>query len=343
MNAGYEPHEVEELMQGGTRTRSAQTHQAQQVLGAFQKVGWNRSFLSRYFAHLDDDMLEGWQTHVFVEEYAKYLVRKSLESRNLLEVFRNMGLHTRIAKHLERICSPLLEDSYTFHQVLDVGIEWLLGKYRPLTPPNVPYFLEANQTSVWIPYETKRILNLPFTCQKTNVQQLQTIVQHEFSNQTLFFHVTNWASVASILKHVTHMKGRTCLDFGYAPGFYMSETLDLCVDWGEKRSGAWSNEVAIVVFSLPPISSRFKHKSLQGAEWSQIVRASRDCEGDNESVFQMERTYDFVYGPMMANVRTYREEGPKTHVPTKMQLVSKSHKGDSFLTKHIQGALVFRK
>jgi hypothetical protein len=259
MDSGYEPHEVEELMQGGVRSRTSQTgqtgqtQQTQHVLGVFQKVGWNRSFLTRHFANLEDDLLEGWQTNVFAEQYAKYLVRKMAhESPSLSDVFRKMGLHARIANHLERICSPLSGSSYTYIQVLDIGVEFLLGKYQPLTPPQIPYFLETNRTSVWIPYETKQIYNLPFSCHKAILPQLYTIVEHAFPNQTLFFHVTNWSSLSSLFRHVTHTRGRNCLDFGYDPGFYMSETLDICVDWGEKRSGIWTNEVAIVIVSLPP-------------------------------------------------------------------------------------------
>ena len=100
------------------------------------------------------------------------------------------------------------------------------------------------------------------------------------------------------------------------------------------------------MFQLPSLTEfphKFRRKILKKPMWNHIVRASRMCEKTDMQTRYLDGTYDFVYGPMMANVTTYKTMGPLTHKPPKMQLTSKSLKADMFLTEHLVGALVFRK
>lgn len=349
----WDPYEIDEMMaqatqRGGGITTSKST--TRKVLGIFNKAGWNQSFLSTHFANLNDEMLGGWGSEKqLVEAYAKYHFRKIAEetnSENIAEILKAGGLNARVANHVDVVCAPLFGSSYEFTHILDSAVEYLLGQYKPLTSKNIPYFIKPTRQNEWIPYKGKQVWSLPFTVQAPFFT-IQNYIRDNIPNtNTMFYHTTNWRSLKPLFECVNHDFGRACLDFGYKSGFYMSQTLEDCVDWGKKRSLQWSNEVAILLFELPQISElvpRFTLKNLAGPEWNHIVRASRMCEKTDMRTRYLDNSYDFVYGPMMANVTTYQTMGPLTHTPPKMQLTSKSLKADEFLTEHLLGALVFRK
>lgn len=349
MNAGFDMDEVYFLL-GGSRLQTKESqHIAPRVLATFANAGWNTSFLKIHFANLQDPFLEGWTVSQFVEHYAKHLVHQialSEKTARISDILKQAGVHGQKAKAVERLCEPLLGSSYTRFQILDCALEYLLGKYIPLTA-DASFFLEPQRVNEWIPYRGKRILNLPFQCSYTRIPTLQKRLNQLFPpypHHTLFFHTTNWRGTGSLFESIHHTHGRKCLDFGYTPGFYMFETVDDCVEWGVKRGLLWSHEVALLVFRLPlPPPSDLELTVLERTAWNVCVQASRDCRMSDKSLLHMDRHSDFVYGPMLANVDRYAIEGPRTHSPKKMQLVSKSHKADAFLEQCLQGALVFRK
>lgn len=340
------------LQRGGGRTISKSTtktkEKALNVVSLFHTSGWNQSFLRSHFSNLDDEMLEEWNENMFVEEYAKYRVRRIAQetgSTNIAEIFKTAGLNSRLANHVYSVSVPLIGSSYGFLHILDSAVEYVLGHFKPLMPTHIPYFVEPVRQNEWIPYKGKQIWNLPFTC-KEKLSNIQQYINHHFPKQTFFYHTTNWASVQSIFNNVDHTYGRKCLDFGYNAGFYMSETIDISVEWGKKRSEHWKHEVAIILFQLPPISefpSKIRPIILQRPVWDEIVKACRDCKRDDDTVKNLDRMSDFIYGPILKNVVSYNKIGIQTHIPPIMQLTSKSYKADTFLSKHLVGALVFRK
>ena len=340
---------INELLQrGGGKTTMTITPRKLRLLQLFQTSGWNRSFLRSHFENFEDSMLEDWTNNRFIEKYTQFLARKlavETNSRSIFEILKSIGLHSRLAKQADVACQPLVGFSYSFLQVLDCAIEYVLKKWKPMTSVNVPYFLEPTLQNEWIPYEGKQIWNLPFTCYEP-LTNIKNYMLRYFPPQRYFYHTTTWAYLKYIFRRINHRRGRPCLDFGYSSGFYMSETLSDCVQWGTKNTIRWNNEIAIVIFQLPRLSeiySQLKVKNLSGAQWSHIVKASRDCESDDDLVFEIDSKFDFIYGPMLANTDSYNTVGTLTHSPSKMQLTSKSDNADLFLTNHILGALVFRK
>ncbi len=349
--------EIESILQdGGYSLQKSKTVKkykySNEVLERFKAAGWSLTFLKSHFQNLNDELLYGWNLEHFVETYAKHLI-KNTQTTSISESLIQTGLRKSVAKDAEEKCKSLLvsDTSYTFAQVLDVAIEYVLGKYTPLTNASAHFFLEPEKIFTWIQYESNRILNVPYSCKYEAVKYLQkrlpTLIT-ESPNHKLFFHTTNWSSIKSLYRFINHDYGRPCLDFGYVPGFYLSETLDECVDWGVKQSAHWSSEVAILVFQIPnqlPETLELKHFSDASKEWGHIVQKSRECLHNDKHVYDIDNMFDFIYGPMLANVYRgeYKIRGPKAHTPLRMQLVSKSGKADAFLQKHLQGAIIFKK
>jgi hypothetical protein len=89
------------------------------------------------------------------------------------------------------------------------------------------------------------------------------MLPHNLQQTIHFFHATNWKGCLSILEAIRHDGPSRCLDFGLKSGFYISPSFKNTLEWGEKRSGGFSNEVAILVFSIPTnIPKRFKYINL---------------------------------------------------------------------------------
>ena len=159
-----------------------------------------------------------------------------------------------------------------------------------------------------------------------------------------FFHTTSWKGSLKIIDKVDRMNGRKCLDFGIYPGFYMSQTALDCLDWGVKKSRLLSNEVAIMIFSIPLVlPDHIAFKELRGLEWTNITKLARRCAQTDE--LRSIRSIDLLYGNMVSN-STAVENGSEivsTHRPPKKQLVSKTDAADKFIHECLTGCIYFRK
>ena len=144
---------------------------------------------------------------------------------------------------------------------------------------------------------------------------------------------------------VSHDAGRACRDFGVKPGFYMSTTIEDCIEWCVNNSDRWSNETAILVFQIPnPLPTDIRIKYIEGEEWTAITKESRECKQEIVELKAL-RGYDLLYGNMVRNTYNVRKgiNTPKPHRPPKKQLVGKTDKADEFLHRCLVGCVYFQK
>jgi len=169
-------------------------------------------------------------------------------------------------------------------------------------------------------------------------------------NRQLFYHTTSWVGANSITQQIARHKGRTCLDFGLSPGFYMSDTLDTCVGWAQAKRQLFSSEVAILIFALPRVEqypTSLKYRVINDPEWSQVTKHSRLCLGETNFTHDHPyiRTCDLLYGNMVSNPDAVKKHGkePITHKLPLKQLVSKSDAADKFIRNCLVGCVFFQK
>lgn len=323
---------------GYTRTKPF-TRATSIILSLFQK-GWGVSYLKTAFQNLDDRLLGGWPEELFQEQYMKETaqVQTTLE-----ESLRSLGIKASKIRETVDAIAPLENTCYTKKQLLEIAIEYVLGHYSPISPPNESHFLQPSTLNVWMPHGKKEIMNVPYPCKYTFLPEFSSMVPS--SEGTVYFHTTNWRSARHILNCIQKDKSRQGLDFGYKRSFYVSESPVDAIDWGVKNSKRWQNEVAILVFSVPVnFQTGFSYKDLsrEKEEWNWAVTSFRNCNEDPD-VIEYDEHHDFVYGPMLANPLYYMTEGPRVHTPPVMQLAAKTDAATRFLSQSLKGAFIFRK
>jgi hypothetical protein len=360
---------VAALMRGGGYVSTSQRSLVAQLQSLLVERGWSRSSVLHMFRTLSDTHIGLYPLFEFAEEWMKY--KANLSSKETpTEILLEIGIRPPVLRLLNtRILVPLTNTCYTCPQLVDIAIEYLLRRQVPITLPD-PH---ARQTHPFLPDHTGtwflladdegrdtvtlQCINLPFRCSSFKEARaralLNTLPGQTPTTHSFHYHTTKWKSIPSILREVDHTMGRTCLDFGLHPGFYMSQTLKDALDWGHALSGKYEQEIAILVFALPdffPPTLRVKH--LEGEEWTHVTQEARRCvphpaQIRDRTVPEIDsiRRYDFLYGEMVANTEDVfrRRALPSTHTPPKTQLTSKSRKGDLFLQDHLVACLFFQK
>ena len=343
---------LDKTQRGGARTVGI--HQAQplqqELLQKFESLGWDPAFVERAFQHLRDDRLGEWVAWMFIEQWAKHALLRIRDTLGFREAFVSIGLLPATVRRLERVCAPLLDSSYTIHQIRDVAVEHLIGKYGPLGPPTATHILCPDVVNEWF-YDADlrtNLMNIPFKCSVEKSREvearLRRLTSHDPATSDLHFHATSWTGCASIIEGISSGVGRTCLDFGTRPGFYCSQTIEDSLQWGVTLSHVAYEEVAIIVFSLPKeFPPTLSVKRLLDDEWRLVTGKSRQCANSTIELPEL-RGYDMVFGNMVANANSaHNGETPVTHRPPKTQLCSKKARGDLFLQEHIAGILYFQK
>jgi hypothetical protein len=343
---------LDKTQRGGGRT--VEIHQAhplkRDLLQKFESLGWDPAFLERIFRNLRDDQLGEWVAWMFIEQWAKHALLRIRDTSGFLEAFVSIGLLPATARRLERVCAPLLDSSYTIHQIRDVAIEHLIGKYRPVGLPTATHIMSPEVVNEWF-YDADlrtNLMNIPFKCSVEKSREVEALLRrltsHDPVTSDLHFHTTSWKGCVSIMTEIDNKLGRTCLDFGTKPGFYCSQKIEDSLQLGVKLSHAAYEEIAIIVFSLPnEFPPTLSVKRLLDDEWRLVTGKSRRCSDPTIELPEL-RGYDMVFGNMVANAnRAHNGETPVTHRPPKTQLCSKKERGDSFLQEHIVGILYFQK
>lgn len=337
-------YEIIEKAQKGSGYTRAKTTQAKTVLDSLAQKGWRQSYIQKNFQNLDDELLSGWPSELFQEYYMK---ERATVLDTLEQSLLKLGIKPSKVRETLYVMAPLENTCYTNKQLLEKAIEYVLGWYKPITTPDASYFYKPDTTAIWIPHEKKEIMNMTYSCTYTIIPRFERKVASLFpeSEGKVFFHTTNWKGAINIMNVINRNAGRTCLDFGYYPSFYVSETVQDAIDWGFKNARAWHNEVAIMAFHVPmDFQKDFHFKDLRQnkEEWKWVVTTSRDCKELSEMI-EYEERYDFIYGPMLANPPYYATEGPRMHRPPTLQLAAKTNTASRFLYKCMKGAFVFKK
>ena len=345
--------ELETEMRGGGKVPSSKRSSiVNPLLKRFKSIGWRDSVLKERFSNLSDSMIprdeyEFYYDDDIINGFTNIWYNRRGFDTSIKKTLKNMGLSAPIARHLNTLYSTLRNTSYTDEQLIGLAIQHQMGRFKPITPPNTVHYYRSDVLNTWVPFQSTQCFNIPHPCSKSLYEQYSPVLDllpHNLQQKQYFFHATNWKGCLSILEAIQHNGPSRCLDFGLNPGFYISPSFKHTLEWGQKRSGGFSNEVAIVVFSIPKkIPSRFKYIKLEGNEWRSVVVESRLCTDDMYKRLPVDKV-DFVYGPMLANPNDVKNGAePKMHAPPKYQLVSKSDAADKFLQTCIVGCLFFQK
>jgi len=346
---------LDTILNGGGKIPSTSIKKVKETNILKQKLyslGWNKSFISKNLKDLNDEMIDGYNDNHIITGFSSSWIKRYGISDNISLTLINIGINKKIANYLEIVLKPLAGECYTDTQIIDIAIEYIQGKYNPITSINTLFYMNENITLKWFEYNYNknkyiRVMNIPYKCSiklENNINTITNSINHIENNSTYYYHVASWKSFDSICKGIYHGAGRQCLDFGLRPGFYLSRKVVDCLDWGEKKSKLFSNEIAIFIFSIPNIiPNTLKFKSLKGKEWVNITSLSRQCNKPDIEINEL-INYDFIYGDMVSNPSEVKYgEIPRTHNPPKKQLVSKTTNSDNYLQNRIIGCYFFKK
>ena len=332
--------------QATTGPKGSRTH-ARSLMAHLVEIGWDPAFVTTAFRTLDDTLLLEYPSRLFIEDYFKALIRRPNVHLPIKESLMRIGLRSEVAYALEPLLEPLQGSSYTDNQILDTAIYYLLNRYVPITEPHTSHLLRPDTVDEWFSHiPNVSVFNMSQPCSSKAVSSIEEALSFlpDTPTHKYFFHTTSWKGSLSIMEFLDRSQGRRCLDFGIYPGFYMSETVLDCLVWGAKKNRLWSNETAIMIFSVPKIlPAQLSYKELRGEEWSSITRQSRECKERQE--LRTIRSFDLLYGDMVRNPTAVEQgvESPLTHRPPKKQFVSKTDTGDAFIHTCLIGCIYFRK
>jgi hypothetical protein len=335
---------------GGTTLRMTprQNSQKQNIMKAFRKAGWKQSVLDKRFRNLTDSMLSSNITSESLIKGFSYIWHEEQGfDTSIAKTLVNLGISSSIAKYADTAISPLQNTCYTNAQLIQIAIQYILGRFKPMTTPDTSHFHNPTILEKWTKYRNLPILNITESCSISLVPKLESYLEPiSKPNYTWFFHTTSWENCIRIATKLDHTKGLECLDFGITPSFYMSNKIIHALKWGEHIRKKYTNEIATVLFAIPnTLPSHLRYKELKGDEWKSAVVKSRRCvrlEPHEINIPEI-APFDLVFGDMLANPEDIDTKSPRTHKPSKKQLASKSYEADRFLQECIVGVFVFNK
>ena len=324
--------------------------------------GWKKKFIDTHLKLIVqkyDPSQTIWQ---FVEEWAKQQLHElDTSTMNLEYDLTRIGLRKKVVNKVVKACNPLVGNSYTYDQVLDIAVEYIVGFYTTKISKDIPFPNHSKQVNEWI-HETPSIFNVPFQCStkvKPDINKILHVIPGIDSHPkpTLYFHTTSWTFCAQILNKLDHSEGKRNQDFGPGKGFYMSKEIEYALQWGEMKTDLFDNQIAILVFALPSTwPSNIKYEELDGILWKNITKKSRLNIPLSKEEMDKFKLVDFMYGNMVKNTNDYKRNhnesleslelkqqiDPIPHNPARKQLASKSDVGDRYLEKHLAGILYFK-
>lgn len=311
--------------------------------------GWRKRYLDKHFKSLSDFEIDQESFEYYTTNYAHmwFDEQDDFSEKSLY----NIGLYKTMSHKLFYVIEPLLNTCYTNEQLLDCCLEYILGKYSPLTSVDTKYFLESIPENVWIKHDDYGYCcNISYgnSNEYVDYEHLTKVLSAvEKDDYTLFYHCTNWTGTLNIIKHgpVSHF-GRKCLDFGITPSFYSTPDINVAMSWGFKSKRIWGHEVAILVFRvsnkiLESGVKAYKVKYFNDVdnEWKKLTTDSRRCQMTMNDL----DNYNLIYGPMLANVNNIHLEEARAHKPIKYQLAAKKTKTEQYFRKNFIGTIWFDK
>jgi hypothetical protein len=354
--AGYPIEAIVDHFQNGSGYLRSKTqrHETLRLMQRLENLGWDPIYLQSQFKYMNDYIIADWEHNLFIEKYFKALVNQQSSTNSIKTLLSSMGLRPQIVLLLENIVTPLEDYSYTSIQCVELVIDYLLGRYNPIAPIDARHLIHPTSTNAWFQYKYSNkskqvnVYNLTQPCTLDalgNFKGALRSLPSMHGEYTYCYHITSWGGSLSILKKINRFKGYFCQDFGIFPGFYLSFSTKDCIDWGERKSNLFHNEVAVLIFAIPNrLPSQLRYKELKGLEWFNVTQESRECVQKDDEVELLD-DYDLLYGDMVSNPTKVRSgmEPPISHRPPKKQLVSKSDAADKFLHSCIIGCVYFQK
>jgi hypothetical protein len=339
---------------GAVVASTSRNGRKKRLLQKFREIGWKQSILQKRFKNLREGMMDmEYREEELIRGFVYLWLEEIGFDLTIEKTLKNMGVEEAVTKKIEFILKPLYNTSYTNAQLIQIAIQIMLGYFKPLTELSTTHFYNPEIINTWIPYTTRQystqIMNLSKSCTLKLESNINTILSTSIYKKgyTPFFHTSSWEYCLRILTKLNHTLGYDCLDFGVTPSFYVSNTLSSALDWGEKKSKLFNNEIATLVFLIPnKIPEYLKYKELVSEEWRAVTMKSRTCiklELYETEISEIE-SYDLIFGNMVANPNNVKKGSiPLAHKPPKKQLASKSEAADRFLQKCIAGCLFFNK
>ena len=306
----------------------------QRILGIlYTRLGLTKSYARLLTSSLASETIIFYRNQAYTDEQIlKDILPADFESRLRKTYFRKY----------KRIFSPIQNTCYDDDQLRNIIIEYATGKYDPIGKKDVPYLY--NPTQINEVYTLPKLFNAKY--KHVNVPQTQDmssriseiIKQYNFDPSSCLYHATNWRSAKNILMEgPSFYHGSPCQDFGASPSFYVTNDLSLALQWGQRRGTHWFGEICVLVFVNPEISSmKSKSFSIPDEEWKKLTWKSRNCVKNNLDA------YDYVSGPMLANVQHVKNAKKPTsvaHSPVKWQMASKTHASDKALWDSLEFAV----
>lgn len=352
---------IEELdkQEGGAYSKSSPTFVSSKIKQQMISLGWRKDFIEQRFGKLIDQLVGCWVPHLFIRDYHEKIAKRLTVHQPLNKSFLEIGLMPNVATHLSQILEPLDGNSYSRDQVINLGVKYLLGDYTPTTSPETKFLHAERQVDKWLSlkYKQRGEEGIERTLPIYNLSNINNFIQAVSifnipceKNKKLFYHTTSWGGANSIMQKINRNKGRTCLDFGLTPGFYMSESPNVSMDWARAKQKFFSGEVATFIFALPQSEqypATLKYRIIEDPYWSQVTKYSRLCqkgaynENDHDYIYD----YDLLYGDMVSNPNAVKYSGkdPKPHKQPMKQLVSKSDAADKFIQSCLVGCVFYQK
>ena len=316
------------------------------LIDYFERIGWNKEFVQQRLSVLRDvDLDQDYRNEESVYGFSTAWAEEAGVSTNVYENLLNAQINQSVADRLYReVLQPLAGSSYTHEQLFDIAIEFLTEKYKPIRQEGLPFYYRPDIVGQWINMtyrgaKERPVINIPHRCSVDVESDVQASIRQlgvSGNGKRLFYHATSWGWGLSILKRISRLNGRPCLDFTVYPGFYVGSSLRDALSWGSRNHGRFRTEVTILVFSLPAVWPTDLHVlEVAGRKWSERVEASRRCINDDQDE-------DLIYGNMCANTEEVRAGGKAVaHKPPRKQLCTGSDRGDDFLWESICGCMFF--
>lgn len=310
----------------------------EQILDLLREIGFKSLYIDKISNHYNNEMWTNFYNDYSKIDVIKFIINKPEEyHETFLEYLIQCKFKKRRAKYWNNI---ILFESYSNEQKLDFIIEYVCEKYKPTT--DKPFLFNHTVVNTWYRYENYDFYNAESI---ENYSELFTNLKLKSDNHQLYYHCTSYKSALSILEEgVISNAGRKCLDFGIWPSFYMTPNINTVVEYAKYLTNLYENEICIFAFKLNKIilkKLKYLHFDSATNDWIDLTTNSRLCKNKKNKL----DTYDFVFGPMVANVNQikYKNKLAKTHNPPKFQLASKSEKSDKLLSNSIHSVIFIKK
>lgn len=324
--------------------------------------------LSRKDAALEFFVSHGWRKaigkHLHLEtipedyvsrEIYEVVARQRFANSNKSSMRARMydaGFLQSKADELYDVIQPLATSSFSQEQLFDICLEYTLGRFEPLTKPEVRFYKFSGRKDQWVKVPSFGHYVFNMSAEFTDAAAMLRSLPNSSSGgggadeDALFFHATNWKTYADVLQiGILASKNRKCLDFGVTPSFFMSPAYAVTEDYASKRNRLWSDECCVLIFKVPNsvLNDRVRTKTFRGPteEWKRLTQSSRSCQ----VAFNELDRYEFVFGPMVANPEQVAKlsQEPVTHTVAKFQLASKKDVSNKLLMDNFLGCVFFDK